>query len=59
MYNNVNLSGDNIVIRNGEQICQMFIAKHEKVKWFIVNILADTERVKVGLHIQVKVNYEI
>lgn len=40
----VNLSNTKFVIRSGERICQMIIAKHEKVVLNNVNILNDTER---------------
>ena len=36
------------VVRNGERICQMIIAKHEKVKWEHVEGLNETERGKGG-----------
>jgi dUTP pyrophosphatase len=40
----VNLSNENFVIRDGERICQMIIAKHEKAEWIAVENLIDTER---------------
>ena len=40
----VNLSNENFVIEDGERICQMVIAKHEKAEWESVDILLDTER---------------
>lgn len=40
----VNLSNENFVIEDGERICQMVIAKHEKEEWESVDILLDTER---------------
>ena len=40
----VNLSNNNFVVKSGERICQMVIAKHEKVKLNSVNIINDTER---------------
>jgi dUTP pyrophosphatase len=40
----INLSGENFVIRDGERICQMIIAKHEKAEWISVESLEDTER---------------
>jgi dUTP pyrophosphatase len=40
----VNLSNENFVIRNGERICQMVIAKHEKAEWVCVDNLIDTDR---------------
>ena len=40
----VNLSKDNFVIKDGERICQMVIAKHEKAEWVTVDNLLETER---------------
>lgn len=40
----VNLSKDNFVIKDGERICQMVIAKHEKAEWLSVEALISTER---------------
>jgi dUTP pyrophosphatase len=40
----VNLSKENFVIEDGERICQMIIAKHEKAEWENVDILMDSER---------------
>ena len=40
----VNLSNENSVIEDGERICQMIIAKHEKAEWESVDILLDSER---------------
>jgi dUTP pyrophosphatase len=40
----VNLSNQEFIIENGERICQMIIAKHEKVNWSEVEILEETER---------------
>jgi dUTP pyrophosphatase len=40
----VNLSNENFVIEDGERICQMIIAKHEKAEWENVDILLDSER---------------
>ena len=35
----INLSNDNFVINNGDRICQMVIAKHEKAKFIsVVNL---------------------
>ncbi|HBJ76518.1 MAG TPA: dUTP diphosphatase [Porphyromonadaceae bacterium] len=44
----VNLSNETFVIRNGERICQMVVAKHEKVEWECVETLTDTERGEGG-----------
>ena len=40
----VNLSQVDFVIKNGERICQMIIAKHEKASWNNVEILEETFR---------------
>ncbi len=40
----VNLSSEKFVVRDGERICQMVIARHEKAEWEEVEILAETER---------------
>lgn len=40
----INLSKEDFVIENGERICQMVIAAHEKVEWDLVETLEETER---------------
>jgi dUTP pyrophosphatase len=40
----VNLSNEEFVIKNGERICQMVIAKHETVEWNETIELNETER---------------
>lgn len=40
----INLSQDDFVIKNGERICQMIIARHEKASWNNVEILEETVR---------------
>lgn len=40
----VNLSNDEFIIKNGERIAQMVIAKHEQVKWEEVESLEVSER---------------
>lgn len=40
----VNLSEDDFVISDGERICQMIIARHEKITWEEVELLNETER---------------
>lgn len=40
----VNLSDENFVIKDGERICQMIIAKHEKGELENVESFLDTER---------------
>lgn len=40
----VNLSNDKFVVKDGERICQMIIAKHETISLIEVNVLNETER---------------
>jgi len=40
----INLSEEEFIIKNGERICQMVIAKHEKAEWEMVEILKETHR---------------
>ncbi len=40
----VNLSNDDFVIKDGERIAQLIIAKHERVQWNEVDVLNETER---------------
>ncbi|MGE5421130.1 MAG: dUTP diphosphatase [Chloroflexota bacterium] len=40
----VNLSDQEFVIKDGERICQMVIARHEKAEWVQVENLLETER---------------
>lgn len=40
----INLSNDKVVIEDGERICQMVIAKHEKASWEQVEVLEETDR---------------
>jgi dUTP pyrophosphatase len=44
----VNLSAEEFVICNGERICQMVVAKHEKVDWELTEVLEDTSRGEGG-----------
>jgi dUTP pyrophosphatase len=44
----INLSSDDFIIKDGERICQMIIAKHEKAEWISVDNLMETERGKGG-----------
>jgi dUTP pyrophosphatase len=44
----VNLSSEQFVISDGERICQMVIARHEKAEWTEVETLTDTERGEGG-----------
>lgn len=40
----INLSNDKVRIEDGERICQMVIARHEKASWEQVESLEETER---------------
>ena len=40
----INLSNEDFLIENGERICQMVVAAHEKVEWDLVEVLKETER---------------
>lgn len=40
----VNLSSEDFIIKDGERICQMIIARHEKAEWVEVDNLIETER---------------
>ena len=40
----INLSKEDFIIKDGERICQMVIAKHEKVEWVTVQSLERTVR---------------
>lgn len=40
----VNLSSEDFVVNNGERICQMVIARHERAEWQQVDELNETER---------------
>lgn len=40
----VNLSNETFMVKNGERVCQMVIAKYEKVEWEETDNLDDTER---------------
>jgi dUTP pyrophosphatase len=40
----INLSGEEVVIEDGERICQMIIARHETVEWEAVDSLEITSR---------------
>ena len=44
----VNLSNETFVVKNGERVCQMVIAKYEKVEWEETDNLGDTERGEGG-----------
>lgn len=40
----VNLSNTPFIINNGERICQMIIARHERVEWLSAEQLTETAR---------------
>lgn len=40
----INLSNEDFLIKNGDRICQMIIAKHESIEWNNVNIIDQTTR---------------
>ncbi|MBI9066285.1 MAG: dUTP diphosphatase [Salinivirgaceae bacterium] len=40
----VNLSNEDFIVKSGERICQMIIAKHEQAEFIEVSILGETER---------------
>jgi dUTP pyrophosphatase len=44
----INLSPEEVVIENGDRICQMIIAAHEIVEWDLVDVLNETERGEGG-----------
>jgi len=44
----INLSEEKFVIKDGERICQMVIARHEKAEWTEVDELIQTERGEGG-----------
>lgn len=44
----INLSDKEFIIQDGERICQMTIARHEKAIWDPVEILNETERGEGG-----------
>lgn len=44
----INLSNEEFVISNGERICQMVVASHQKVEWELSEVLEETCRGKGG-----------
>jgi len=44
----VNLSNEDFIVKNGERIAQMVIAKHKRAKWIDVELLEESERGKGG-----------
>ena len=44
----INLSKESFVVKDGDRICQMVIAKHEKAEWVSVDTLLISERGEGG-----------
>lgn len=44
----INLSSEDFTINDGDRVCQMIIAKHERANWENVDILNQTERAAGG-----------
>lgn len=44
----INLSAESFVINDGDRICQMVIARHERAEWVSVGLLEETVRGKGG-----------
>jgi dUTP pyrophosphatase len=44
----INLSEEDFVIKDGERICQMIIARHKKAEWKSVEKLNETNRGEGG-----------
>jgi dUTP pyrophosphatase len=44
----INLSAEDFVVKNGERICQMIIASHEKAEWKLTEDLETTGRGEGG-----------
>lgn len=40
----INLSNENFIIKDGDRIAQMIIAKYERAKWHLVDKLDETDR---------------
>lgn len=40
----INLSGEDVMIEDGERICQMVVARHESILWDEVENLVETKR---------------
>jgi dUTP pyrophosphatase len=40
----INLSKEIFIVNDGERICQMIVAKHEKIEWEICDILNESDR---------------
>lgn len=44
----VNLSDTEFIVKDGERICQMIIAKHERVEWLLEKELEESDRGEGG-----------
>lgn len=44
----INLSNEEFIIKNGERIAQMIIARHEKAEWIAVQEISETTRGEGG-----------
>lgn len=40
----INLSQETFVVKDGERVAQMIIAKHEQISWQLAETLSDTDR---------------
>lgn len=40
----VNLSGEAVVLNDGDRIAQLVVAKHEQIVWSLQTVLSDSER---------------
>ena len=40
----INLSNSDVIIKDGERICQMIISRHEHIEWEEVELLSETKR---------------
>lgn len=44
----INLSKEEFIVNDGERICQMIVAKHEKIEWELCETLNDSHRGEGG-----------
>ena len=44
----VNLSSEDVIIKDGERICQMVVSKHERIFWRLTDTLENSERGEGG-----------
>ncbi|MGO4919882.1 dUTP diphosphatase [Maribacter spongiicola] len=44
----INLGSEDFIVKNGERIAQMVIAKHERAEWSVVDSLSETVRGEGG-----------